>query len=417
MLNIRFYPIKKAFLLLVIFAITSSFANPVSGSATNLQQQEMSLDKVITWAKQLVPWYTANYEYQTKLIEVGDLTSKLLKIEFYHPDNPFEDTSSFLIDLSQPRIFDYSAGYLERQEVIHFPFKVSREKAKTIAQAFIYKAVPSLQGTQLLEVEDRVQKEMDDALLGPSKYQFEFIQEKQGPPYQMYDIRLNADGKVIGFNSSGEMSVSLQEYYEIYNNSATERKLPDIVAKHKEKKSLEALFKYHIFSWNETIPIKPDQSLKLGDLFRIVKKSISPYSDEIEYEKGTGAISSDVGFSSDYYPYVFYFYKQNWVVKDKKKKLYVDANLTRDSAAYYLTKVAGLDKLSEKYKKDPIVSKLKDYKSIKNPGAVAIMLKTGWMSAKDGQFQPNGKVTLADLAVTLNKMSKHKDDFTKAVKQ
>lgn len=44
------------------------------------------------------------------------------------------------------------------------------------------------------------------------------------------------------------------------------------------------------------------------------------------------------------------------------------------------------------------------------------MMKTGWMSAKNGQFQPNGKVTLADLAVTLNKMSKQKENFAQAVK-
>lgn len=353
MLKIRFCTIKKVILLFVISAITLYSAKPASSSATNLEQQplpqEKSIDEAITWAKQLVPWYTANYKYRTEWVEVDELSSRLLDIEFYSPDDPYEETSHFWIDLSQPRIFDYSAGYLEGLEVIHFPFKLTRERAKTVAEAFIYKAVPSLQGVPLLEVENQVQMEMNDALLGPPKYKFEFIQEQPSPPYPLYDITLNADGKVISFNSSGGMTVSLQENYQIFNHSATERKLPDIVAKHKEKESLAALFKYHIFSWDEPIPIKPDQSLKLGDLLRIVKKSISPYSDEMGYEKGTEAPLSKVGPSSEYNPYVFYFYKQNWVGKDKK--LNVGSDLTRDTAAYYLTKVAGLEKLSEKYKK------------------------------------------------------------------
>lgn len=411
--------VKTIFLLTILFMITSTFiqsapAAPFSMAITD-EDKSVIEEKALNWVSEFAPWVEEYDSYTLDWREADDLWPQSLSITYYYENEDLDDYSSrFWIDIDNWSLLQYSVGYLDGLEVIPFPFKVSREAAKKLAETFIPKAIPSLQGVKLIEIPDPYGTR--NSLLGPPKYRFEFTQADQtNSPFPLYEVVINGNGKVIWFNSPGSMetNLSLQELISLdYSNI----NVPAAVLKHKEKTALTALYKSHIIKeWDA--PINPDQPLTLGEMFKFVKLAISPYSDEIEYEKGTNAIFSDVNMSSDYYPYVFYFFRQNWITSDKKKKLNASSSLTRDTLAYYLVKVAGLEKASIKYRKDSALLKLKDYKKIAHPSAVGLMLNTGWMSANNGQFRPEGKVTIAEMAVILDKMSQFKTDFGKAIKK
>ena len=71
----------------------------------------------------------------------------------------------------------------------------------------------------------------------------------------------------------------------------------------------------------------------------------------------------------------------------------------------YLAKITGYEKLSVRLGTTASVSGLKDAKAIVNPGAVELALRLGLMNAKQGNFRPRGKVTIADAATILYRMA------------
>mgnify|MGYP002403063448 CR=1 FL=1 len=190
------------------------------------------------------------------------------------------------------------------------------------------------------------------------------------------------------------------------------------IQSHWARESLQAALDHGVLIPDDNGHLNPDQFVTKGQFIRMAARAMNPSTESYSYSNGSdSSLFADVDAESIYYRAVSDWIGKGWLKSDAEHKLQPEQALTRDQLAVYLATMTGYSKLSERLGKDKEVTALKDLKAIKNPGAVALALKLGLLSASEGSFKPNAKVTVAEAAVALLRLAKIEGSLDQPIMQ
>ncbi len=179
------------------------------------------------------------------------------------------------------------------------------------------------------------------------------------------------------------------------------------IQSHWARESLQAALDHGVLTPDDNGQLHPDKVVTKGQFIRMAALAMNPSTESYSYSGGMNTpVFADVDAESVYYRAVNDWIGIGWLKPDAGQKLQPEQSLTREQLAVYLSTMTGYSKLSARLSKDKEIASLKDLKSIGNPGAVALAIKLGLMSASDGSFRPNAKVTVAEAAVALLRLAK-----------
>ncbi|MHA6534688.1 S-layer homology domain-containing protein [Paenibacillus sp. BAC0078] len=183
---------------------------------------------------------------------------------------------------------------------------------------------------------------------------------------------------------------------------------------HPAEKQLTELVKYGVLVPDADGKLKPDQEITVGDWFAFIAKASNPYYSG--YSTGTERKAmAGVSTDSKYYAAVSYAVSHGWIGKDAV--LQPDNTLSREQLAVLLASFLKYNKFSAFLQNDTAVSSFSDSAAIKDKGAVALVVKLGLLQGDSGKFNPQQKVTKADVATVIMKLVELQDKTDQAIGQ
>ncbi|MFC4775504.1 YcdB/YcdC domain-containing protein [Paenibacillus sp. GCM10023252] len=193
-----------------------------------------------------------------------------------------------------------------------------------------------------------------------------------------------------------------------YGSEAAAKPKASDLAGHWAERELTTMVEYGVLEPDAEGLVRPDKNLTLGDWMKMVMASFNPSQSYYNYYSSNSSSQpyySDVAKDSPYAEAVSLFVSREWLKPSTPEaKLNPEQTLTRGQLALLLTQFLNYDALSVYMNKDQQVASLKDAASIPNPGAAAIALKLGLLTASGGSFKPDAPVTRAQASVILMRL-------------
>lgn len=170
---------------------------------------------------------------------------------------------------------------------------------------------------------------------------------------------------------------------------------------HWAEKALSTLVEYNVIVPDAEGKVMPNQPITNGEWLTMITKASTPYYSGYYGSMEPKAVAGVDPESPDY-EVVNYAAERQWISRDTTFQ--PEKELTRDQLALLLSSFVKYNKLSAYLEKDASVSKFSDAASIRNKGAVALVVKLGLMQGQSGKFQPQQTVTKAEAASVIMKL-------------
>jgi hypothetical protein len=165
---------------------------------------------------------------------------------------------------------------------------------------------------------------------------------------------------------------------------------------HWAQKDLQLMLDYQALDVKDG-KVSPDAAITRGELIKMLVISMNGGNAGIQYAAGRASSFADVKSDSPYFPYVERAVDLHILDRSTDGSIFSpDATLTREDMADLIVRALGYGKLAEH---ESIFAKLPaSGEQLKHPGADAIVVGLGIMSADSGSFLPAETVTKAQAA-------------------
>lgn len=178
---------------------------------------------------------------------------------------------------------------------------------------------------------------------------------------------------------------------------------PVDIDNHPAEEELRTMVQYGILQPDSAGRLEPDRAITRGEWLQMMAKAVDPYYQQVYYSDYEQPAFKDVSPESPYYKAAIFAVQRQWL--EDKMFLGVDQPLTREELAVSLAHILGYDKLAKILANDKdLLAGFRDADQIKEKGAVYIAHQLGLLTAANGTFNPNGKVTRADAAVVMMRL-------------
>ncbi|MNB82549.1 Endo-1,4-beta-xylanase A precursor [compost metagenome] len=170
---------------------------------------------------------------------------------------------------------------------------------------------------------------------------------------------------------------------------------------HAAEKQLAELLKYGVIAPDAEGKLSPDQVISVGDWLNYIAKASTPYYTQYTASADNNTVAG-VSPDSLYYGAVNYAVSRSWLDKDAVVK--PEDSLTREQLAVLLASFLKYSKLAAFLDNDATVTSFSDSTSIKDKGAVALVVRLGLLQGDNGRFNPQQQVTKAQAAAVIMKL-------------